>query len=556
MSKSNLNLKWSYQIADILSSLGVKYVCICPGSRNSALTIGFTDNLYFITTSHIDERSAGYFALGISKKNNIPTVVITTSGTAVANLFPSIIESNLSKTPLIIITADRPRDLIDKGENQTINQKDIYGKHVRNFNDIGLPSENFSLLQKNIESSFQHSIGTSRIPPGPIHINIPFDEPLVPRLINNNKNTVKPNKLIHAYKSEIDLKKINLDNSLIICGEIPSYEPLDSILKLSEHIDAPIFADPTSNLRYYKKHKNIISNYNFILDKIKLLPDTIIRFGRKPTSKILTNFIKNHNNVILIDKYPAFNDSAHHYISSNYDDFLIFIKSSCPDISNSMSFNEFFKYQNKISSFIKQLDTEKYDCEGILINNILNELHSNTNVFIGNSMAIREADDLTVNIGKKLNIYCNRGASGIDGLVSTALGISSSSTNKSILNVAILGDLSFFHDMNGLFLCKRNQLNVKFIILNNNGGGIFSDLDIEKLNYLKFKEYWTTPLNLDLKKISNVYNIKYSVARNSSEVQSIINSNNEVEIIDYKIDIESSKKIKRDIKDLVGNLIY
>ena len=290
MNDTNMNLDWSYHISKIITQIGVKNICICPGSRNTPLTIAFSSNQKINCTSHIDERSAGYFGLGISKKNNIPTVVITTSGTAVANLFPSIIESNLSKTPLIIITADRPNYLVDKGENQTINQKNIYGKHVRNFNDMGLPSENLSLLQKKIESSYQHSIGINGMPPGPVHINIPFDEPLVPKLINNYENTIKTNLKIDTYKNELDSKKINFDNSLIICGEIPAYESLDSILKLSEHINAPILADPTSNLRYYKKHGNIISNYNFILDKIKITPDTIIRFGRKPTSKILTDF--------------------------------------------------------------------------------------------------------------------------------------------------------------------------------------------------------------------------------------------------------------------------
>ncbi len=553
MDKSNLNLRWSYQISDILSLLGIKYVCICPGARNSALTIAFTSNSNFITSSHIDERSAGYFALGISKENSIPTVVITTSGTAVANLFPSIIESNLSKTPLIIITADRPDHLINKGENQTINQKNIYGEHVRYFNGLSLPSEDFSVLQKDIELSYQHSIGTNNMPPGPVHINIPFDEPLVSKLIPNNySNSFIPSENSN-YKSEITLEKINFNNSLIICGEIPANESLDSILELSEHINAPIFADPTSNLRYYKKHDNIISNYNFILDKIKINPETIIRFGRKPTSKLLTNLIKNHDNVILIDKYPTFNDDSNNYIKSKYNDFLIFAKSSYSHRSNNTLCSKLTEYQNKIELLIKDLNPNQYNCEAILIYRLLNKLKSNTNIFIGNSMVIREADDLTINIEKNLNIYCNRGASGIDGLISTALGISYSSVNRSSGNIAILGDLSFFHDMNGLLLTKKYKLNTKFIILNNNGGGIFSNLDIKKLNYPKFKEYWTTPLNLELEKIANLYEIEYRDAKNSDEVLSAIDSKKAM-IIDYKIDIEESKKIKTDIKNLIDKL--
>ena len=133
MNDKNINLASSYNIANIYAQLGIKYICLCPGSRNSALTLAFSSHSQFDCTSHIDERSAAYFALGISKKKNLPTVLISTSGTAIANFFPSIIEANLSKTPMIIITADRPAYLLNTGENQTINQQNIYGNYVRKF---------------------------------------------------------------------------------------------------------------------------------------------------------------------------------------------------------------------------------------------------------------------------------------------------------------------------------------------------------------------------------------------------------------------------------------
>ena len=170
-------------------------------------------------------------------------------------------------------------------------------------------------------------------------------------------------------------------------------------------------------------------------------------------------------------------------------------------------------------------------------------------------MAIREMDDLTNNINKKINIYCNRGASGIDGLVSTALGISQSSENENQSNIAILGDLSFYHDMNGLLAASKMDLNMKFVILNNNGGGIFSNMKIAKLNYSKFEEFWTTPLNLELNKIADLYNLRYTEIKNTDDLEKLNRSNTKAEIFDYKIAIEDSIINKDKILSEVEKLI-
>ena len=545
--KMNNNLEWSYVIADIFCQLGVKYTCICTGNRNSALTMSFTDNNNFISTSHIDERSAGFFALGISKANNIPSIIITTSGTAIANLLPSIIEANLSKTPLIIITADRPGYLIDKGENQTINQKNIYGNHVRDFIDIGLPTDNYSDLSNKLVSTFRKCIGQKQ-PPGPVHINVPFEEPIVSKLIENFHSDIRVEPLSNNHVSDIDINHLNLKNALIVCGDMDSDKSLDSILKISEHLNAPILADPTSNLRYYKSHKNIISNYNLFLKDINCEFDTIIRFGRKPTSKLLNQIINNNHNVILVDKYPHFNNEATIKIQSDYNCFLAFIQ-SLPRINDNQYLKLLSSKQEAVNNYLQQIDCKIYNCEGILIKEILDQIEENTNVFIGNSMAIREMDDLTTNLNKRINILSNRGASGIDGLVSTALGICyQSSQNK---NIAILGDLSFFHDMNGLLFALQHELDIKFVILNNNGGGIFSSLNIKSLGYSKFDEFWTTPLNLDIKTIADLYNIPYTKINAPDKIQNVL-LDDDIKIIDYKISIDSSQNIKNQIIEELG----
>ena len=209
--------------------------------------------------------------------------------------------------------------------------------------------------------------------------------------------------------------------------------------------------------------------------------------------------------------------------------------------------------QNKISMFINNIDIDENRCEAMLIHKILEYAEPNSNIFIGNSMAIREMDDISLNINKNINIFCNRGASGIDGLVSTALGVAHAS-EKNSNNIAILGDLSFYHDMNGLLAAKKNNLNMKFIILNNNGGGIFSGLNTLNLDYNKFEKYWTTPHNLELKNIANLYNLRHTVLNNIDDIKDYLVKNEEAEVIEFKIHIKESLDIKNKIKDRIKKL--
>jgi len=549
---NNKNLNNCNQISNILNSLGIRDACICPGSRNTPLTVAFTNNHNLRCTSHIDERSAAFFTLGMSKKNRLPSVVISTSGTAVANFFPAIIEASLSRTPMIVITADRPPHLVNTGENQTINQNNIFGEYARKFENINL-LDAYSFNLDKITSLFKHSVGRSGSPPGPVHINIPIEEPLIESLSTDDlisKSIDIDNKINY------DIFTIsNLDDSIIVCGEMMEKESIDEILKLSDHIKAPILADPTSNIRYLKKHDNIISNYNLFLDKIKLNPKLIIRFGRKPTSKLLCDLLEGHPNVIYVDRYPTFNDNTKNIIRADITFSVNHIIKLTEPVDHNINLPFLIGFQKKLNPFINNINMKNYKCEGALINNILNTINTRANIFIGNSMAIREMDDLTNNIDKKINIYCNRGASGIDGLVSTALGISKASKEKNESNIAILGDLSFYHDMNGLLAALKMDLNMKFVILNNNGGGIFSNMKIAKLRYSRFEKFWTTPLNLKLKKIADLYNIKYTKIRHIDDLEKLNGSNTKAEIFDYEISIKESMKNKDKILSEVKKLI-
>ena len=531
------NLTWSYHIANTLYNLGVRDVCICPGSRNTPLIIAFSDNKRFNSTSHIDERSAGYFGLGIAKKKKSPVVIISTSGTAVANFLPAIIESNLSKTPLIVITADRPDYLINTGENQTINQQNIYGEYVRKFLDIGLPGDNTDKLINNITSLHNYSIGDI---PGPVHINTPFEEPLVSKLIENTCPLGKEVNKKHTSNNNDKIKIDSLEESIIVCGELHPNTNHKSILSLSEFLSAPIFADPTSNIRYYKEHANIFSNYNLFLKNMDMNPKQIIRFGRKPTSKILRDIISNHKKVILIDEDKMFNDDANIFIRSELDSFVKNISESYDSIKENSILNNIRSIEKNIRNHISRLNINQMMCEGILIKDILDFVDADSNIFIGNSMAIREMDDLTINLNKRINIFANRGASGIDGLVSTALGISS--VSRSEQNIAIIGDLSFYYDINSILFLSKLNIPLKIFILNNNGGGIFKQLPISKLNINQFEQYWLTPPNLNLLEISKSFDVKYHEVKRLNDLKDVFSDKTLLQIIDCKIDMSNNYK--------------
>ena len=241
-------------------------------------------------------------------------------------------------------------------------------------------------------------------------------------------------------------------------------------------------------------------------------------------------------------------------LKSDYEGFLKHIKSSYKKIINNPFLTILTKYQDKISNLINNLSSDL--TEGILINKILSQLPSNSNILLGNSLAIREADDICLNINKNHNIFCNRGASGIDGLVSTMLGISYASKSTSNVDLAILGDLSFFHDMNGLHFLINNKIKTKFLILNNNGGQIFSKLDISKFDIPDFEKFWITPLNIDLKNIALLYGLEYLEPNNFNDLLLIINNKYDKPlIIDYKIDVNTSKERKEKLIKLINKVI-
>lgn len=545
---SNKNLNWANKIINVLYNLGIEYACICPGSRNSPLTYAITSS-NIKCFSHIDERSASFFALGISKKTKKPAIVISTSGTATANFFPAIIEANYSKTPLIIITADRPKEILKTGANQTIEQKNMFGGNVKVYSNIDSSNMKLNELDNLLFEIVSYSNGYYD-PPGPVHINIPFTEPLV-----SNIQKMKWNKkTITTVKKEIKRKKnkytVNND-TLIICGP-NMYSDIynKKIILLSEHLKAPILADPCSNIRIGKS-PNIISRYNYFKKKNNSKFQSIIRFGSKPVSKYL-NFLIDNNDTYLIDPFNRFNDDADKIIHLDYKSFCDNVINNNNSISSSSTFENFMKLEKKVNEQLNNKDIIEPECEDNLISLLFKNSKKIDNIFIGNSKLVRSLDNRMPSSNNKTKIFSNRGASGIDGIVSSGLGMSLVNNKKN--NLILLGDLSLYHDMNGLLAGARYDLNATILVVNNNGGGIFNSLDIAKLNIPQFEEYWKTPHNIDFKKVSSLYKCKYFQTDKIKNIPKLINKSFNIKglkLIELKIDAEKATKNEQKIYDLI-----
>ena len=535
MKQINYNIEWSKNIANTLYEEGARDICISPGHRNTPLVLAMVKHPGLNCTSHVDERSASFFALGISKKNNYPTVIITTSGTATANLYPAIIEANLNQIPLIILTADRPKYLVGTGENQTIEQADLYGYHVRNFQSLDLPSNSKTTLRSIVKRTYRISMGLNhnfmRVnPPGPTHLNVPFKEPLFNsndiNMIYNYEVKDIPNKIIYPkidFNKEYDFIK-KAKNIIIVCGRINNV--YHNIISLSKEINAPIFADPLSQLRYNVKHKNIITNYEHFLAKEKLIPDLVIRIGKKPVSKNLNIFLNNWDNcTIFLSPNGRFNDNSSNLHSGDINHMINLLIKKIDKPNDDNWLKNIIKMNEKSGIKINEkINSSKFDSSKI-VNQCIKSLKDNDVFFIGNSLPIRSLDYFTNNISKKITVLANRGASGIDGIVSTAMGVASKNKNNTLL---LIGDLSFYHDMNGLIIANRYKINITIIVENNNGGGIFKKLNLDENNE-NFEEFWKTPINLKISKIADLYNYNYFEAKNIDELTLYLDQSLEIQ---------------------------
>lgn len=513
MSEREILSQYVYKMVASLIQNGVKDVVISPGSRSTPLAYAFASTKKIKTYRQVDERSAAFFALGIAKAKGQPVVLLCTSGTAAANYYPAIVEAKYARIPLIVITADRPHELREVGAPQAINQIRLYGEQVKWSVEFPIPDEAPQTLPF-IERHIARGVTIAKTCPfGPVHFNVPFREPLLidfqEELVEGNFKSSFTGQLVPS-KEATDMFTATINETMkgfVIIGELALGTDLQQLWSFIRKLKWPVLIESLSNMRGNVPEdceQYIISTYDAILKnkafKEKVIPDTVIRFGAQPVSKFLSIFLTESmpKNYIVIDEDPMFRDStavSTHFIHANIGSWLKDLQ-----IENPIDFGYFAEWQKAEEIARKHIQsyTEVETDEGAIVRNIIENLPNKSDLFVSSSMPIRDIDTFLLPTEKDLQVFANRGANGIDGVMSTALGFSQGRNDREMF--LLIGDLAFLHDVNALIATRYQQCRITVIVLNNDGEE-FSRIFLNQLLNNIMKTYLAHQLLFNLKKL-------------------------------------------------------
>ncbi len=529
---ANRNQLWARVLLSELAASGVREVCMAPGSRSTALVLAAEAHPSLTVRVFLDERSAGFFALGIGKATGMPAVVITTSGTAVANLLPAVVEASQSETPLILLTADRPHRLRDADANQAIRQPGIFGEYVREAWDLSQPRAEVPAL-RHLRSVGSRAVAAALgLPGGPVHLNAPFEKPLGPTSVEGDIPDEVASDLAATGREGAPWTRISprepaiseadafliverlaaAERPILVAGPSPFASALGpSLVRLAAQAGMPLLADPLSGGRYGPPHGAVrIAHYDMFLKdpgvRDALEPDLILRVGPAPTSAPLTRWLEQLDQVtqIVIDAGSRWKDhvgTAEVAVCAHAPAALAHVAER---LENPTAAHWRSRWQVvDTAAGVAAADAPGPRHEGHLATALIQALPEGTPLFVSSSMPIRDVDGWGGSHDKALAAFGNRGASGIDGIVSTAMGVAAGTGKPT---VALLGDLAFLHDSNGLLASREADVDVLFVLVNNDGGGIFHMLPIRE-HEPPFERLFGTPHGLDLAALSACYGI-------------------------------------------------
>jgi 2-succinyl-5-enolpyruvyl-6-hydroxy-3-cyclohexene-1-carboxylate synthase len=523
-------------IAEILSRKGVTRAVISPGSRNAHLTIALARHQQIQTYSISDERSAAFVAMGMAQTLKQPVAIVCTSGSAAYNYAPAVAEAFFQQIPLVVLTADRPKEWIHQHDGQTIYQTDIFGKHVKQSFELGSDYTHPDSVW-HIERTMNHALNLAQtLPMGPVHVNIPIREPFYPS--ENEKVIYQNPRIIERTAIEQRLseqtwqvlmdKLLSFDRILIAGGQDDRNDDLNDILqKLQDEFFIPVLGDTISNLGNGKISKQDIFLKNTDQD---LQPELLLTFGKSFISKNFKTFLRQNKPIEhwhithdehLIDTFQALTKilpvSPLYFFKKLFEDL---------DFQKFRSADEDFWENDYLSLWQKKnnsatLHSEKYkwgdfsEFEGI--QTVLQALPPHTHLHLANSMAVRYVNHLGVDFREVAQVYANRGTSGIDGSLSTAVGCAMA-TNEPVY--LLTGDVAFFYDRNGLWN-RYLPHNLRVVLLNNHGGGIFRMIDGPN-KQPELEDYFETQQNLTAQKTAEDAQMDYFLVNNREQFTQVL----------------------------------
>lgn len=580
------NVTWLYTHAfvDELARSGVEHVCLCPGSRSTPLAMTFTEHHAFKTWMHLDERSCAFFALGLAKASRNPVVLVCTSGTAAVNFFPAIAEASHARVPLVVLTADRPPELRATGAPQTIDQIKLYGAYAKWFAEIALPEANVEMLRYARTMACRAVAKAEEAPAGVVHFNMPFREPLVPLPVDpvvseserdiflgraDGKPFVEIASANHAPQENtiaaLAPSLAQTERGLIVAGMQNDSGFARAVTKLAGALGYPILADPLSQVRCGEHcRENVIDAYDAFLRDAdagkQLAPQVVLRFGAIPTSKPVLQYLQAHANArqILIDD-GEWNEPAHVASEMIRADATMFCDATAEKIQAPGGKSGWLEQWQAINAQAKsairqQVETFNECFEGRVFSELATLLPDNATCFLSSSMPVRDADTFFPTNARTIRFLSNRGANGIDGVVSCALGAGAASDGKLVL---VIGDLAMYHDMNGLLAAKLHRLNALIVLLDNNGGGIFSFLP-QAAYPAHFEQLFGTPHGLNFEHTANLYNASFCDVQDWKEFRTAVKNGLEkdgLQIVQVKTNRETNVTMHRAVWKAVSTAL-
>ncbi|MEG5014718.1 MULTISPECIES: 2-succinyl-5-enolpyruvyl-6-hydroxy-3-cyclohexene-1-carboxylic-acid synthase [unclassified Microcoleus] len=641
----NTNTVWASVLAETLQRLGLTTAVICPGSRSAPLTIAFAQNKKIETIPILDERSASFFALGIAKKSGLPTALICTSGTAAANFYPAIIEARESRISLLIFTADRPPELRDCHAGQAIDQVKIYGNYPNWQAELAIPSASRGMLDY-LRQTIVYAWERSQFPtPGPVHLNIPFRDPLIPipdiavealetqfnpedffaglePIFAGESSTPPSPPLLRGGEESTMQQWHKCSKGIIIAGVAqPQFAEkyCSAIGQISKSLNWPVLAEGLSPVRNYAQlNPHLISTYDLILRNReladKLTPEIAIQIGDLPTSKELRNWLEktqpkryiidpSHHNfdplhgqtihlrtsienlaTILTQVPPLLKEESSQVpplskgglggvlapatpaISPQIPPLNKSESTQIPPLNKDKSSqvpplskgglggvqtspsNEYLQLWRNTEIQVRQTIDQKLSA----INNIIEPkvswllpqfLPPGTPIFIANSMPVRDVEFFWKPNNLEIKPFVNRGANGIDGTLSTALGVA----HRNQSSIMLTGDLTLLHDTNGFLIKNKFVGHLTIILINNNGGGIFEMLPVAKFDP-PFEEFFATPQQINFAQLCATYGVEHEVIEDWEQFKEKLNllPNSGIRVLELQTDRRADAKWRQD----------
>lgn len=531
---------------------GVAHVCVSPGSRSTPLAVAAHRTPGLRCWSHIDERSAGFFALGMAKASGRPVALVCTSGTAAANYAPAVLEAHHAEVPLLVLTADRPPELREWGAGQTVDQVKLYGASLRWFVELPVlsgtaspPAEMGRLVRYACSlaaRAVDEAAGGGA--PGPVHLNWPLREPLEPPVAAGAREEPLPGRRAAPYAQVAAAPRVPepetvatlariaraCPRGLIVCGPVAPSRDMAPVGALARATGWPIFADPASQLRcgpHVDGNRDgdgapVLAHGDLLLRAEGFAgtwtAQCVVRIGQSPVSKALRLWLDAHppEHLVLVDPGHGWHDPGHlasHVVRADPARLCRAWADALADAGlreGAATWTEAFLAADRRAAGAVEatLAAEARLFEPRAVRELCDALPEDTALYVANSMPIRHLDAVLPSGPRPLRVLANRGANGIDGTASSALGAAAVADGRVVL---LTGDLALLHDLGGLLAARRHGLDLVIVVLNNDGGGIFHHLPIaEQGDAVGFEPLFATPHGLDLGRVAALFDLAYT----------------------------------------------